>query len=440
MGNLLRMITEHSEALSELNRLGDRLPILEERGEIVRVLEILEQVKRDPDQALTAFSESFGLKIPSLRVSGSELDAAYQQIPQELLKAIQVACRQLETFHRQQLPKNWVKFGENDTVFAQRFAPVQRAGVYVTGAGSSRLSNLLQQVIPAKVAAVPQVVMATPSGDNGKIPPELLVAAQEAGVEEIYRLEGAKAIAVLAYGTPTIKRTDLITGVGSREVTLAKQLVRDGVKTDRPLERADLMLVADSSANPHHLALDLLAQAEQDPTAALILLTTDEQLAKTVQELIPRYIQSYQLGLMVEKAIAHYGLIIVVQNWAEALTLINQFRPYYLLVTLAEPWDLVEKVQQAQTILIGPNTPRAIADYFGGSAKLTAYEAGWRSTTQINVHTFLQVSNVIEYSPQTLKQILPSLANLVQTEDLKTPLQNLQLRTVPQHFGDRAEQ
>ncbi len=440
MGNLLRIITQYAEAWDELQRLGS-LSARHPRGggdatdwSLLgsRVKTCLNQVREQGDQALLPHTPR------SMKVSGSDLDAAYQQVSQGVLKGIRLTCQQLQRFHGYHLPKNWVKFTEEEQVVAQRFYPARRAGFYVSSWDplTVQLRNLLHQAIAAQVAQVPQRVLVTPGDNQGKIPPALLVAAQEAGIEEIYRLGGATAIAVLAYGTESIQPVEVITGVGEEEVTLAKQGLQGSVKTDEPVDHVSFMLMADQQANPHHLALELLSQAEQDPTAALILLTPDRQLAQTVQNLIPRYIQSSPLALQIEKAIAHYGLGIIVQNEAEALALVNDFHPDYLLVDLAQPWDFVEKVRRAKTILLGATTPRFVQDYLGGNALLLSQTALGRSAAKVNLYTYLHTSTLLEYSPQTLKQYALPLEALLTDDGPTATLQNLQTRLYPQSFGD----
>ena len=451
MGDLLRIITQYGEAIIELKRLiqtphpqGDRVPVplsdlLSDevwQAEITRVQAIVERVKQDKDLALLSWPDPQPTKLPSLRVSGSELDAAYQQISKDLLNAIQATCRQLELFHRQQLPKSWVKFGEDEIVWAQRHYPVKRAGLYVTGRRGSRLSNLLMQAIPAKIAQVPQVVLVTPPGPEAKIAPDLLVAAQEAGIQEIYRLEGAKAIAALAYGTETIAPVEVLTGVGDWEVSLAKQMVNTVVNTDSPLNRSYFMIVADSTANPSQIALDLLAQVEQDPNAPLVLITSDLQIAEAVQTLVREHVQSQTLDIWLEKAISHSGLIVVVENLTVVIELINQFPPYYLLVAVEDAWGLIEKIPGVSTILIGQSTPKAIADYFGGSNFLLNNQGTFRSAATVSVGTFLKPSNLIEYSPQAFKKLSQTLETLVKAEGLENSQANIQNRIHPPTFTE----
>jgi histidinol dehydrogenase len=239
---------------------------------------VLQTVKRQGDQAVLHYTAEFdqqNLKPEELRVSGSELDAAYQQVSNELLSAIKLACRQVEAFHRQRVPKSWIQFEDDEVVLGKRYTPVDRAGLYVPGGRATYPSTVLMNAIPALVAGVPRRVMVTPPGPGKTINPAVLVAAQEAGVEEIYRVGGAQAIAALAYGTETIPKVDVITGPGNIYVTLAKKTcIRHS--WHRLLGRTfGSVGYCDETANPVHVAADLLAQAEHDPMAAAILLTTD---------------------------------------------------------------------------------------------------------------------------------------------------------------------
>lgn len=433
---MLRIITEQAEALTELGRINSRSPDHEFRLQENIVRDILEGVRVQGDGALLPLTDSQDLKVPSLRVSGSELDAAYQQIPKDLLNAIQVACRQLDVFHRQQLPKSSVKFAEDDVVQGKRYHAVQRAGLYVSGSRGSRLSSLLMQAIPAKVAQVPQIVMVTPANFDQKIAPDLLVAAQEAGIEEIYRIEGAKAIAALAYGTRSIAKVEVITGSGGLDVAIAKNLVNGLVCIDSPIEKTDFVIIADSQANPLQIAADILAQAEHDPTSALLLFTPDPQIAATVQAIIHDHFQENPQNILIQKAIAHYGLIVVVNSLDLVVDLVNQFSPYYLLLAIAEPWDLVEKIRNARTVFIGQSTPKAIGDYLGGSSLIVSTEGTIRSASTVGVETFLKQSNLIQYSPSALKKLSQTLQILVQAEGLAAPMETIRLRNPNQKLTE----
>ena len=319
--SMLRIITEQTEVLAELQRICDRTHDDQVVHKEATVREVLQAVKRQGDRAVLHYTAEFDqqhLKPEDLRVSGSELDAAYQQVSKELLSAIVLACRRIEAFHRQRIPKSWVQFGDDDVVLGKRYTPVDRAGLYVPGGRAAYPSTVLMNAIPAKVAGVPRRVIVTPPGPGKAINPAVLVAAQEAGVDEIYRIGGAQAIAALAYGTETIPKVNVITGPGNIYVTLAKKLVYGTVGIDSLAGPSEVLIIADETANPVHVAADLLAQAEHDPMAAAILLTTDPSLAENVQAAVERQLVNHPRRTLTEKAIAHYGLIAVVESLASA--------------------------------------------------------------------------------------------------------------------------
>ncbi|HEY9729760.1 MAG TPA: histidinol dehydrogenase [Chroococcales cyanobacterium] len=429
---MLRIITQQAEAQTELRRICDRTS----QDQIVHkestVREVLQAVKRHGDKALLHYTEEFDrqtLSPEQLRVSGSELDAAYQQVSKELLNAIQLATRQIEAFHRQRIPKSWVHFGDDEVVLGKRYTPVDRAGIYVPGGRASYPSTVLMNAIPAKVAQVPRIVMVTPPGPEGTINPAVLVAAQEAGVQEIYRVGGAQAIAALAYGTETIPKVDVITGPGNIYVTLAKKLVYGTVGIDSLAGPSEVLIIADEDANPVYVAADLLAQAEHDPMAAAVLLTTDTQLAKQVQAEVQRQLKDHPRRILTEKAIAHYGLIVVVDSLDMAAELSNEFAPEHLELEIAEPWDLLEKIRHAGAIFLGNSTPEAVGDYLAGPNHTLPTSGAARYASALSVETFMKHSSLIQYSPTALYKVSGAIQALAQAEGLPSHADSVRLRT-----------
>jgi histidinol dehydrogenase len=427
---MLRIITQQAEAQTELRRINERASHRELAATEATVREILDTVKRQGDQALLDSSDGQqALTIQQLRVSGSELDAAYQQVSKELLDALQLACRQLQALHRHRLPKSWVQFAEDETVLGKRYTPIEKVGLYVPNGNRANLSAVLLQAIPAQVAKVPRLVMATPPGAEQKINPGILVAAQEAGVNEIYRVGGAWAIAALAYGTPTIPKVDLIAGWGNIEVMLAKKMVYGSVGIDSLPGASDLIVIADREANPVQIAADLLAQAQREPMAAAILLTPDAAIAKNVQQEVQQQLENHPQWLLTEKALAHYGLIIVVDSLEVAVELSNSFAPQSLQLEVADPWTILEQIRHAGAIFLGNSTPKAVGDYLGGSA-LNLFPGGAaRYASGITVETFMKHSSVIQYSPSALKKLASTLQILAQAEGLSSQADAVRLRT-----------
>ncbi|MCA1992290.1 MAG: histidinol dehydrogenase [Coleofasciculus sp. S288] len=429
---MLRILTQQAEAQTELRRICDRTSQEEIFHKEATVREVLQAVKRQGDKAVLHYTEEFDRQILSpeqLRVSGSELDVAYQQVSKELLDAIQLAARQIEAFHRQRIPKSWVQFADDEVVLGKRYTPVDRAGLYVPGGRASYPSTVLMNAIPAKVAKVPRIVMVTPPGSDKWINPAVLVAAQEAGVHEIYRVGGAQAIAALAYGTETIPKVDVITGPGNIYVTLAKKLVFGTVGIDSLAGPSEVLIIADSAAEPVHIAADLLAQAEHDPMAAAILLTPDAQLAKKVQAEVERQLQDHPRRLLTEKAIAHYGLIVVVDSLETAAELSNEFAPEHLELEIAEPWDLLDKIRHAGAIFLGHSTPEAVGDYIAGPNHTLPTSGTARYASALGVETFMKHSSLIQYSPTALQKVAGAIQLLAQAEGLPSHADSVRLRT-----------
>lgn len=428
---MLRIITDIVEARIELRRIADRAA----EGEIWlrprETFEILNAVKNEGDRALVRYAETFDgrvLNTAQLRVSGSELDAAYQQVRAEFIDAIRLAGEKIEAFHRQRVPQSWVQFEADGVALGKRYTPVERAGLHIPGGRSAYPSTVLMNAIPAKVAGVPRVVMATPPGEGGKIDPAVLVAAQEAGVEEIYRVGGAVAIAALAYGTATIPKVDVVVGPGDAGAMLAKNWVGTTVRTDSLAWPPEIVIIADSGANPTHVAADLLAQAERDPLSAAILMTPDSFLAKTVRETVDRQLQDHPRRLPTEKAIAHYGLIIVVDSLAAAVELSNQLAPQQLGLQVGEPWDLLTSIRHAGAIYCGYDTPAAAATYLAGPNSMLPASGAARYASPLGVETFLKHSHLIEYSNAALDKVAGAIEILARAESLYSHNESLRWR------------
>ena len=429
---MLRIIDRQTEAEIELQRISDRTLGGDVESQEKAVREIVTTVRSKGDRALIDYTAQFDRQVlepEQLRVSGSELDAAYQQISQDLLHAIQTACQKIEAFHRQRIPKSWVQFNEDDVVLGKRYTPVDRAGLYVPGGRAAYPSTVLMNAIPAKVAQVPRIIMVTPPGESGKINPAVLVAAQEAGIEEIYRVGGAQAIAALAYGTETIPKVDVITGPGNIYVTLAKKMVYGTVGIDSLAGPSEVLVIADETANPTHVAVDLLAQAEHDPMAAAILITTDRDLATEVQKEVSRLLEDHPRKTLTEKAIAHYGLAVIVDTLEIAAELSNLFAPEHLELEVADPWDLVPQIRHAGAIFLGHDTPEAVGDYLAGPNHTLPTSGAARYASALGVETFMKHSSLIQYSATALKQMSSTIQILAQAEGLPSHRDSVRLRT-----------
>lgn len=429
---MLRIITQRAEALTELRRICERTHDDQVVHKEATVREVLQAVKRQGDRAVLHYTEEYDqltLKPEDLRVSGSELEAAYHQVSPELLGAIRLACSQVEAFHHRRVPKSWVEFGEDEVVLGKRYTPVDRAGLYVPGGRAAYPSTVIMNAIPAKVAKVPRIVITTPPGADKAINPAVLVAAQEAGVNEIYRVGGAQAVAALAYGTETIPKVDVITGPGNIYVTLAKKLVYGTVGIDSLAGPSEVLIIADSAANPVHVAADMLAQAEHDPMAAAILLTPDSGLAMKVVSEVKQQLINHPRKVLTEKAIAHYGLVVVVDSLDAAAELSNEFAPEHLELEISDPWSLLEKVRHAGAIFLGNSTPEAVGDYLAGPNHTLPTSGSARYASALGVETFMKHSSLIQYSPKALRRVAEAVNTLATAEGLPSHADSVKLRT-----------
>ena len=428
---MLRIITQWVEAQAELKRITERTHNDMAIHKETTVREILRSVREQGDEALLHYTSEFDhitLTSEELKISGSELDAAYQQVNKDLLSSIRLAAKQIEAFHRQRVPSSWVQFGNDEVVLGKRYTPVDRAGLYVPGGQAAYPSTVLMSAIPAQVAKVPKIIMVTPPAQGKKINPAVLVAAQEAGIQEIYKIGGAQAIAALAYGTESIPKVDVITGPGNIYVTLAKKIVYGTVGIDSLAGPSDVLIIADSEANPVYLAADMLAQAEHDSLAAAILLTTDSALARQVVVEVERQLQDHPRRTLTEKAIAHYGLVVVVGSLENAIELSNQFAPEHLELEVSDPWELLENIRHAGAIFLGYSTPEAVGDYLAGPNHTLPTSGAARYASALGVETFMKHSSLVQYSPNALQKVASAIDILATAEGLPSHANSVRLR------------
>ncbi|WP_199249269.1 histidinol dehydrogenase [[Phormidium] sp. ETS-05] len=432
---MLRIITGRGSAQAELARICERTNDKEVVHKEATVREVLQAVQRQGDRALLHYTAEFdrlSLSSDQLRVSGAELDAAYQQVSKELLDAIRLARQKIEAFHRQRVPKSWVHFEGDEVVLGQRYNPVDRAGLYVPGGRAAYPSTVLMNAIPAKVAGVPGICICTPPGSDKSISPAVLVAAVEVGVEEIYRVGGAQAIAAMAYGTETIPKVDVISGPGNIYVTLAKKLVYGTVGIDSLAGPSEVLIIADSTANPVHVAADMLAQAEHDPMAAAILITTDEYLAGKVVEAVAVQLEDHPRRTLTEKAIANYGVVIIADSLEIAAELSNSFAPEHLELEVTQPWDLLPLIRHAGAIFLGNSTPEAVGDYLAGPNHTLPTSGTARYASPLGVETFMKHSSIIQYSPTALGQVAGAIDVLAKAEGLPSHADSVRWRVYGQ--------
>jgi histidinol dehydrogenase len=430
---MLRIITEWTEAQAELRRICDRTQDEQVFNKEATVREILQSIKRLGDRALLDYTAEFdGQRFEtgqSLLVTPAELDAAYQRVDHDLIEAIRLAKQKIETFHRMNIPKSWVHFADQGVVLGKRYTPVDRAGIYIPGGRAVYPSTVLMNAIPAMVAGVNRIVMVTPPNSEGGINPAVLVAAQEAGIKEIYRVGGAQAIGALAYGTETIPKVDVISGPGNIYVMLAKKLVYGTVGIDSLAGPSEILIIADSSANPEHVAADLLAQAEHDPMAAAVLITIDASLAEKVAQQVQAQLVDHPRRVLTEKSIANFGIIIVVETLEQAAELSNEFATEHLELEVEDPWALLPRIRHAGAIFLGHATPEAVGDYLAGPNHTLPTSGSARYASPLGVETFLKHSSLIQYTQPALESVAKAIDTLAAAEGLPSHGASVTLRT-----------
>jgi histidinol dehydrogenase len=393
------------------------------------VASILEQVRRGGDGALLELSERFdGVRPDPLRVPAEQLQEAWKATPAPLQAALELAHRRIETFHRHQRPADLAVRGPHGESLGRRWRPVERAGLYVPGGRASYPSTVLMNAVPARVAGVGRLVMVTPPGPDGIPNRTVLAAAHLAGVREVYRVGGAQAIAALAYGTASIPRVDVISGPGNLWVTLAKKAVYGQVGIDSLAGPSEVLVIADHTAQADQVAADLMAQAEHDPLAAAILITTSEALAAAVPVAVEEQLRQHPRAAIVRQALADWGLIVVCGDLLEAAELSDRFAPEHLELLVERPEVLAERIQQAGAIFLGPHTPEAVGDYLAGPNHTLPTGGTARFAGALSVETFLRHTSLIHFNREALEATGAAVVALAESEGLHSHAESVRRR------------
>jgi histidinol dehydrogenase len=390
---------------------------------------ILQGVERGGDKAVLRYTAQFDkvtLKAEALRVTSEEIKSAYFHIRKDEGDALRLAAQRVTSFHERQRTKTWM-YQDGDATLGQVVGPVDAVGVYVPGGKAVYPSSVLMCAIPAKVAGVPRIVMVTPP-QKGGINPYLLVAADIAGVTEIYRVGGVQAVAALAYGTKTIRRVDKIVGPGNIYVATAKRLLYGTVGIDMIAGPSELLVVADDEAKPSHVAADLLCEAEHDEDAQVFLVTTSERLAKDVSKLIEEQLKGLQREKIASKSIARHSVAFVVPTMDEAISVANEIAAEHLTLSVDNPFDYLEKIRHAGALFLGRYTPPAVADYVAGPNHVLPTGGTARFFSPLSVNDYVKVSNIVHYTKQELAKIKDPLVRLAQIEGFDAHAKSAQSR------------
>lgn len=393
------------------------------------VSEILAKVKTGGDQAVKQLNKEIdGVELTDLRVASTDIETSINEISSELLAVLKKAKANITAYHEKQVRQGFVSISEQGVVMGQRVLPLETVGVYVPGGTAAYPSTVLMDVLPAKIAGVKRIVMITPPSKEGKLAPAILAAAHVAGVDEIYQVGGAQGIAALAYGTETIPAVDKIVGPGNIYVATAKRMVYGLVDIDMIAGPSDVLIVADESANPDWLAADLIAQAEHDPLAQAILITTSESMIQAVNQAVDKQLAELPRQAIAQQSLDNNGKLILAQNLAEALALANQVAPEHLELAVDQPFELLGKVKNAGSVFLGHYTPEVLGDYFAGPNHTLPTEGTARFYSPLSVDDYVKKSSYLYYTPEALAEAGPSVELFAKTEHLDGHARSMTIR------------
>ena len=395
------------------------------------VKEIVADVHQRGDEALLEYTAKFdkaNLTPETMRVTEEEIKAAYAAVDDSLLSVIRKAIKNIEEYHELQKRNSWITTKPDGTVLGQKIAPVEYAGVYVPGGKAAYPSTVLMNVLPAKVAGVPNIVMTTPCNAEGVVYPNTLVAANEAGVTEIYKCGGAQAIAALAYGTATIPKVDKIVGPGNIFVAIAKREVFGHVSIDSIAGPSEILVLADETPNPKYVAADLLSQAEHDELASAILVTTSEALAKEVSDWTDRFTAELERKEIIQKSLDNFGYILVAETMEDAIETANLLAPEHMEILTKDPFQVMTKVRNAGAIFLGEYSSEPLGDYFAGPNHVLPTNGTARFFSPLGVDDFIKKSSIISYSRDALEAVHKDIETFAESEGLTAHANSIRVR------------
>lgn len=393
------------------------------------VLDIIKQVRSEKDAALLRYTEQFdGVKIDNLTVSEQEFQEAMEQVDGEFIQAIQEAIQNITEFHEAQKEKSWFIEKDNGIILGQKITPIEKVGVYIPGGKAAYPSSILMNVIPAKIAGVEKIVITTPPQEGGKINPYVLVAAKEVGVDTIYKVGGAQAVAALAYGTETIEKVDKIVGPGNAFVARAKKWVYGDVAIDMIAGPSEICVVADETAPPAYVAADLLSQAEHDELARAFCVTTNEEIAEAIKDEVEKQLNQLERKAIAEKSIEQFGRIIIAKDQDDAFAVVNEIAPEHLQLMIKNPTEKVQNVKHAGAIFLGNYSPEPLGDYFAGPNHTLPTSGTARFASPLGVYDFMKKSSIIQYSKEALDAATNKITKIANVEGLTAHAASITIR------------
>ena len=395
------------------------------------VADILANVKSRGDDALFGYTRNFDkadINPSNIVVTQEEIDEAYSLVDDKLLDVIRKALVNIRDYHEKQKQYSWFDSKPDGTILGQKVTALSRVGVYVPGGKAAYPSSVLMNVMPAKVAGVEQIVMCTPPDKEGKVYPTTLVAAKEAGVDVIYKVGGAQAIAAMAYGTASVPKVDKIVGPGNIYVALAKKAVFGYVSIDSVAGPSEIMVIADETANPRFVAADLLSQAEHDEMASAILVTTSEELAKKVSAQIDEFLKELSRSEIISKSLENYGYILVADSIDEAIEVANDIASEHLEIVTKDPFNVMTKIKNAGAIFLGEYSSEPLGDYFAGPNHVLPTNGTAKFFSPLSVDDFIKKSSIISYSREALELIHNDIETFAKAEHLTAHANSIHVR------------
>lgn len=396
-----------------------------------RVSAIIDDIKSRRDEAVFEYTKKFDgydLNADNIIVTEDEIKAAYEEIDAGLVEIIRKALVNIRNYHAKQKRNSWFDATPDGTILGQKITPLARVGVYVPGGKAAYPSSVLMNVVPAKVADVDEIIMCTPPGKDGKIYCGTLVAAKEAGVDVIYKVGGAQAIAAMAYGTESVPKVDKIVGPGNIYVALAKKAVYGQVGIDSIAGPSEIMVLADESANPRFVAADLLSQAEHDELASAILVTTSRELAEKVSEETEGFLRELSRRQIIEKSLENYGYILLAKDMDEAVAVVNEIASEHLELVTKDPFQTMTKIRNAGAIFLGEYSSEPLGDYFAGPNHVLPTNGTAKFFSPLEVDDFIKKSSIISYSREALGAIHTDIEKFAQAEGLTAHANSIKVR------------
>ena len=395
------------------------------------VQEIVEDVRKNRDQALFAYTKKFDgadLNSSNIRVTDMEIQEAMAQVEPGLLTVMKRAMKNIREYHEKQKQYSWFDSRPDGTLLGQKVTPLSSVGVYVPGGKSAYPSSVLMNIIPAEVAGVPRIVMVTPPDKNGKVNPVTLIAARLAGATEVYKAGGAQAVAALAFGTESIPRVNKIVGPGNIFVALAKKAVYGHVSIDSIAGPSEILVLADETANPRYVAADLLSQAEHDELASAILVTTSMELAEEVARQIDIFLQTLSRKDILEKSLENYGYILVADSMEDAISTANEIASEHLEIVTRNPFEVMTKIQNAGAIFMGEYSSEPLGDYFAGPNHVLPTNGTAKFFSPLGVDDYIKKSSIIYYSREALEPIHKDIEAFAEAEHLTAHANSIRVR------------